>query len=122
MTRSRRWSPRLAVLAASAAIVFASCSGATPSAAPSTAASAEPSAATSGAPFTAVSYPETGEAPCGQAEAPDATHLAYTGNFKKISATDEKTVVFELCNADAAFLSKIAFTLRANTLSHAESG
>ena len=57
-----------------------------------------------------MAYPETGEAPCGQAEAPDADHSAYTGNFKRISATDDKTVVFELCNPDVAFLSKIAFT------------
>ena len=111
MTRSRRWSPLLAALAATAAIVFAACTGATQSAAPTGAASAAPpSAAVSSAPFEAVAYPETGEAPCGQAEAPDATHLAYTGNIKKISATDEKTVVFELCNSDVAFLSKIAFT------------
>jgi ABC-type transport system substrate-binding protein len=111
MTRSRRWSPRLAALAASAAIVFAACTGATQSAAPTGAASAAPpSAATSSAPFTAMVYPTEGEAPCGQTEAPDAQHSAYTGNFKKISATDEKTVVFELCNPDVAFLSKIAFT------------
>jgi ABC-type transport system substrate-binding protein len=57
-----------------------------------------------------MAYPETGEAPCGQAEAPDAAHSKYTGNFKKVSATDEKTVVFELCSPDVAFLSKIAFT------------
>jgi ABC-type transport system substrate-binding protein len=98
-------------LAASAAIVFAACTGATQSAAPTGAASAGPaSAATSTAPFTAVSYPETGEAPCGQTEAPDATHIAYTGNLKKISAPDAQTVVFELCASDVAFLSKVAFT------------
>jgi len=62
------------------------------------------------APFEGMVYPADGEAPCGQAEAPDAEHSAYTGNFKKISATDERTVVFELCNSDVAFLSKIAFT------------
>ena len=112
MTRSRRWSPRIAALAASAAIVFAACSGTTPSAAPaSSAPSAAPStAAESTPPFTAVQYPATGEAPCGQADAPDATHDKYTGNFKKISAPDAKTVVFELCASDVAFLSKIAFT------------
>ena len=52
----------------------------------------------------------SGEAPCGQAEAPDAEHSKYTGNIKKISATDAGTVVFDLCNPDVAFLSKIAFT------------
>ncbi len=112
MSRSRRWSPRLAVLAASAAIVFAACGGSTATTAPSTApeSSAPTTAPESMAPFEAMVYPASGEAPCGQTDAPDANHSAYTGNFKKISATDEKTVVFELCNPDVAFLSKIAFT------------
>jgi ABC-type transport system substrate-binding protein len=109
MTRSRRWSPRLAALSATAVIVFAACGGATTSSAPSEGAeSAAPPV--SAAPFEALVYPAEGEAPCGQAAAPDAEHSAYTGNFKKISATDASTVVFELCNPDVAFLSKIAFT------------
>jgi ABC-type transport system substrate-binding protein len=53
-------------------------------------------------------HPEPGEAPCGQAEAPDTSHSAYTGNLKKISATDAKTVIFELCQPDVAFLAKVA--------------
>ena len=112
MSRSRRWSPRVAVLTASAAIVFAACGGSTASTAPSAGTESEaPSAApASQGAFTPMVYPETGEAPCGQTEAPDAAHSAYTGNFKKISATDDGTVVFELCNPDVAFLSKIAFT------------
>jgi peptide/nickel transport system substrate-binding protein len=114
MTRSRRWSPRLAALFASAVIVFAACGGTASSSAPSASTGAEssaPSAAPeSTEPFEAMVYPADGEAPCGQAEAPDAEHSAYTGNFKKISATDASTVVFELCNPDVAFLSKIAFT------------
>ena len=109
MIRSPRWSP-LAALLATVAIVFAACAGTTPSTAPSTAASAPPSAAASSGPFTAMAYPETGEAPCGQAAAPDATHSQYAGRFKKISAPDARTVVFDLCNPDVAFLSKIAFT------------
>jgi peptide/nickel transport system substrate-binding protein len=112
MSRSRKWSPRLAALLASAAIVFAACGGTASSTAPSagTESSAPSTPAESSAPFTAMTYPESGEAPCGEAAAPDAEHSAYTGNFKRISATDEKTVVFELCNPDVAFLSKIAFT------------
>ncbi|MGK2851833.1 MAG: ABC transporter substrate-binding protein [Candidatus Limnocylindrales bacterium] len=112
MIRSRKWSPRFAALAATAAIVFAACSGSTATTAPSTGteSTAPTTAPESSAPFEAMVYPATGEAPCGQAEAPDAEHSAYTGNFKKVSATDEKTVVFELCNPDVAFLSKIAFT------------
>ncbi len=111
MTRSSRWSPRLAALATSAVIIFAACSGSTATTAPSTAPTTAPTTAPeSMAPFEAMAYPATGEAPCGQAAAPDAEHSAYTGQFKKISATDEMTVVFELCNPDVAFLSKIAFT------------
>ena len=55
-------------------------------------------------------YPATGEAPCGQAAAPDATHDKYAGEFKKITAVDAHTVDFHLCNPDVAFLSKIAFS------------
>ena len=55
-----------------------------------------------------MAYPAKGEAPCGQAEAPDAAHAAYTGEIRRISATDPETVVFELCGPDVAFRSKIA--------------
>ncbi|HEY6058420.1 MAG TPA: ABC transporter substrate-binding protein, partial [Candidatus Limnocylindrales bacterium] len=51
---------------------------------------------------TATSYPESGDAPCGQAP--------YTGEFKSIKAIDAKTVEFDLCASDVAFLSKIAFS------------
>jgi peptide/nickel transport system substrate-binding protein len=108
----KRWSPRFATLFAAAAIVFAACGTAGPSAssAPSAASTAPSTAPASTEPFTATSYPESGEAPCGQADAPDAQHSAYTGNFKKITAVDARTVVFDLCASDVAFLSKIAFT------------
>ena len=110
MTRSPRWSP-LAVFAATIAIVFAACSGSTASTAPSTAASAAATTApASAAAFAAMTYPETGEAPCAQTAAPDATHNPYAGEFKKISAPDARTVVFDLCGSDVAFLSKIAFS------------
>ncbi len=59
-------------------------------------------------PFSATSYPVAGDAPCAQAEAPDATHGPYTGNLKRITATDASTVTFELCEPDVAFLPKIA--------------
>ena len=99
MPRSPWWSRT--ALVAGIAIVVAACGGttATPSpASPTT----EPTAAVSEAPFEAMTYPETGEAPCGTAP--------YTGNIKKISATDATTVVFDLCTPDVAFLSKIAFS------------
>ena len=108
MTRSRR---SLLGLLASAAIVVSACSSGTPSpSASQQPATQQPSEPTSQAPFEATSYPESGEAPCGQAEAPDAQHAAYTGEFKRIYAQDAKTVVFELCYPDVAFLSKIAFS------------
>ena len=34
---------------------------------------------------------------------PDAAHAAYTGQIRRISATDAETVVFELCGPDVAF-------------------
>ena len=95
------------------AIVFAACGGTTASTAPSSAASTAPTTAPASASapaFTAMNYPETGEAPCGEAAAPDATHDKYAGEFKKISAPDARTVVFDLCGSDVAFLSKIAFS------------
>lgn len=102
MTRFRSWS--LPALFASVAIVVAACGGSTTTPAPSatSAATPAPTAAESTAPFAAMTYPETGEAPCGVAP--------YTGQFKKIYALDAKTVVFELCGPDVAFLSKIAFS------------
>jgi peptide/nickel transport system substrate-binding protein len=59
-------------------------------------------------PFTPTAYPTNGPAPCGEAKAPDASHAAYTGNFKRITAKNAATVVFELCRPDVAFLAKIA--------------
>lgn len=65
-------------------------------------------AAPSNGPFVKASYPVAGDAPCGQVQAHDANHAAYTGNLKRIVSTARDTVVFELCDPDVAFLSKIA--------------
>ena len=100
MSHSRRRLSLLAMLAGTAVIVAACGGSATPS--PAASPSVAPSEAPSEAPYEAMVYPATGEAPCG-----DGT---YTGQFKKISAIDAKTVVFDLCVPDVAFLSKIAFT------------
>ena len=67
-----------------------------------------PTAVPSQGRFRAGAYPADGDAPCGQAEAPDASHSPYRGQIKRISATDAETVVFELCGPDVAFRSKIA--------------
>jgi ABC-type transport system substrate-binding protein len=37
--------------------------------------------------------------------------LPYAGNVKSITAPDDKTVVFTLCNPDVAFLAKMAFSV-----------
>ncbi len=91
-------------------LLVAAC-GATvrPSAAPVSTPSRAPATATpSQAPFVAMAYPAAGEAPCGQAKAPDARHAPYAGNLRRITSTDAATVIFELCRPDVAFLSKIA--------------
>src|SRR6187401_2241751 len=104
MTRSSSLPRRLVALVGISAII-AACSGATPSGstAPSSAPSAsEPGASASGEAFTGISYPESGEAPCGVAP--------YTGTIKKITAVDKLTVEFQLCAPDVAFLPKAAFS------------
>ena len=80
MTRTTSLPLRLAALLGSAAII-AACTGTTPSASVATNAPAsEPAPSGSEIAFTGTSYPEDGEAPCG-----DAT---YSGLVKKITALD----------------------------------
>jgi len=106
----RRRTPGLATRMIAVALLVAAC-GTTvdpitsfvPSATP-----VPPTAVPSQVPFRATAYPADGEAPCGQAEAPDAAHAAYTGQFRRVSSTDPETVVFELCGPDVAFRSKVA--------------
>ena len=101
------WRARLAVLGATTAILVAACGGAaTPTPAPATA--APTTAPATEAPFVALAYPATGgDVDCANKKFNGAD---YTGQFKKIYAKDAKTVVFELCVPDVAFLSKIAFS------------
>jgi len=101
MIRTSRWSSRLALLGV-ATLLFAACGGtASPSpSAPTPPPTQEPG--TTPEPFDGLAYPESGDAPCGTAP--------YTGNFKKVTAIDARTVEFQLCTPDVAFLSKIAFT------------
>jgi ABC-type transport system substrate-binding protein len=102
MSHSTRWWSRLAVLAAGSAIIFAACNAAAtsaPSAAPVTAAPATE------APYTGVSYPEA------PASCDDKTK--NTSEFSQIKAVDRLTVEFDLCQADVAFLAKIAFASNA---------
>jgi peptide/nickel transport system substrate-binding protein len=105
----RSWSPRLAVIVATLAIVVAACSGtttpsaATSSEAPSSEAPSSAAPASANPNFTGMVYPETGEAPCGTGD--------YTGQLKKITAIDDLTVEFQLCAPDPAFLPKVAFSV-----------
>ena len=107
MSRTSKWLPLLALIAVTA-IVFAACAGAaspTPTATSTGAAASggatQSAAAASTEPFEAMSYPEEGSA-C-EAE-------GYEGIMGSIEAVDQYTVEFNLCQPDAAFLSKIAFT------------
>ena len=107
----RSWSPRLAVVLASIAIIVAACSGTTaspsagaPSEAPTSQAPASEAPQASANPnFQGQAYPESGEAPCGTED--------YSGLMKKITAIDELTVEFQLCAPDPAFLPKVAFSV-----------
>src|SRR5262245_11599553 len=111
--RRRGLHPRLGLLASVVLIVGACGTAASPSpsaGSPAAPGSEPPASSPGGGDFTGLVYPESGEAPCGEAEAPDAEHGKYTGNIKKITATSATEVVFDLCNSDVAFLSKIAFT------------
>ncbi|MEA2652639.1 MAG: peptide/nickel transport system substrate-binding protein, partial [Chloroflexota bacterium] len=104
--RTWRWVSVLAVLV----LVLAAC-GQQQGPSESAGTGSEPPAsepAASEGPFTASAYPEAGPAECGAAA--DDTHDAYTGNIEQIRADDATTVVFDLCNPDVAFLSKVAFT------------
>ncbi len=51
--------------------------------------------------FSPISYPD---------QPADCSADGYTGEFSQIRAVDEKTVEFELCAPDVAFLQKIAFS------------
>ena len=75
-------------------------------AAPSAGASGPPSAPPE-TPFEPSAYPPTEDAPCDQTEAP-AGFAPYRGSIKRITATDRLTVVFELCDQEVAFRTKVA--------------
>jgi peptide/nickel transport system substrate-binding protein len=97
---------------------------------------------TAGATPEPTAYPSPGEQPGAAADITDAypnyggavdceagtfNGLPYSGNVESITATDEHTVVFDLCNPDVAFLSKIAFAVFAINdsdylIEHADAG
>ncbi len=112
MSRTKGWS-RLAVFGVFA-IVFSACAGsATPSPssqAPSQAASQPAASVASSAPYAGKSYPDTA-IDCANPPkyTSGANTSAYSGIVKQIKAVDRLTVEIDLCAADVAFLSKIAF-------------
>jgi peptide/nickel transport system substrate-binding protein len=116
MARSNRRS--LLALFGAAAIVATACSGTTPTTAPSAASAAPPAsvpasapASASAAPYTGVSYPETAiDCANPPTYTSGANSAKYAGLFSQIKAVDRLTVEFDLCAADVAFLSKIAFS------------
>ena len=107
----KRWSLKGVAFAASLTIVFAACGGACDVAERQQRAARRPHdraghgrrSRRAPRPIDGMSYPETGDAPCGVAP--------YTGNMKKITAIDALTVEFQLCNPDASFLPKVAFSV-----------
>lgn len=113
---SRRPRPRRPLAAGMAAlIVIASCGGPAPSTDPDatrlpdpTASPAFPTAPPSSGPFQKMAYPVEGGAPCEEPASPDPAFGPYEGSLRRVFARDPLTVVFELCDADPAFLAKIA--------------
>lgn len=111
-SRARR---RLLLAAVSVAILVVGCAGPSPSATPAasrlpepTSSTAFPTAPPSSGPFEPMAYPADGPAPCEQPASGDPAIGPYEGSLQRISASDPATVVFELCDADPAFLAKIA--------------
>lgn len=116
MSRERSRAARLLAAGTAAMLISASCGGPTESpretarrpADTSPDATAPATAAPSTGPFVAMAYPPSGPAPCEQPASESADHGPYEGAIRRISASDPATVVFELCDSDVAFLSKIA--------------
>lgn len=57
--------------------------------------------------FEPMVYPPDADAPCAQTEAAAAMQ-PYRGSLRRITAQDLTTVVFELCDADVAFRTKVS--------------
>ncbi len=115
MPRSLPRPGRLVALGSAAIVAMVGCGSPTPSTGPEATRLAGPSGSlafptappSSGA-FEPMDYPTDGPAPCEQPASDDPALGPYRGALQRISATDPVTVVFELCDADPAFLAKIA--------------
>ena len=113
---SRRPRPaRLLAAGMAAIVVIVGCGGPTPSTDPAatrlpgpTGATGFPTAPPSTGAFQRMAYPVAGPAPCEEPASADPAYGPYEGSLRRIFARDPATVVFELCDADPAFLAKIA--------------
>jgi ABC-type transport system substrate-binding protein len=113
---SRRSRPgRLLAAGMAAIIVLVGCGGPSPTTGPDatrlpgpTASTAFPTAPPSSGPFEKMAYPVAEAAPCEEPASPDPAFGPYEGSLRRVFARDPLTVVFELCDADPAFLAKIA--------------
>jgi ABC-type transport system substrate-binding protein len=113
---SRRSRPgRLLAAGMAAIIVIVGCDGPAPTTGPDgtllpgpTASTAFPTAPPSTGPFEKMAYPVEGAAPCEEPASADPAFGPYEGSLRRVFASDPLTVVFELCDVDAAFLTKIA--------------
>jgi ABC-type transport system substrate-binding protein len=67
-----------------------------------------PTAPPSRGPFEPMAYPVDDPAPCEEPESADPAYGPYEGSIRRIIALDQRTVRFELCDVDPAFLAKVA--------------
>jgi ABC-type transport system substrate-binding protein len=113
---SRRPRPaRLLAAGMAAIVVIVGCGGPTPSTDPAatrlpgpTGSTGFPTAPPSTGAFQKMAYPVAGPAPCEEPASADPAYGPYEGSLRRVFARDPATVVFELCDADPAFLAKIA--------------
>ncbi len=115
MSRSLPRRGRLLAAGTAAIVALAGCGGPTPSTTPDpsrlpspTQGAAFPTAPPTSGPFEPMAYPPEAPAPCEQPASDDPAYGPYEGSIQRIRATDPQTVRFELCDADPAFLAKVA--------------
>lgn len=115
MSRSSYRPGRLLAAGAAAIVVIVACGDPGPTTSPQTSqltgpssTSAFPTAPPSRGPFEPMAYPVGDPAPCEEPASADPAHGPYQGSIRRIIALDEVTVRFELCDADPAFLAKVA--------------
>jgi ABC-type transport system substrate-binding protein len=116
MSPERPRPARLLAAGLAAVLAFAACGDATVTPTPSASRGADgsvtgtavPSAPPSKGAFEPMAWPPDGPAPCEQPASKDPAHGPYDGEIRRISAKDDHTVVFDLCDGDPAFRAKIA--------------